>query len=350
MPIFSRPLTQRRLESLQGLLASANNVLWVTSGRRADTPEAIMAVGIGRALQLELPHVRMQFLDFEKGTAWDSDTMVHNLLGMALLSSLPEGESTRILWSHEREIVVFDDVTLISRVIMDDQANEQFNAGRRGAERRVGPREEVEIADSESKPSIVLAEINSAYATDQEVFDVALSTPLFIGDDSISCLLAFGRRRGSDDAQAIFFSNKDESTAQVRHQNFLGLGKDARMEPQQLSAIASAILGQACGSLMRESGTTLVYAPADGVDEAIQKEAARLGRKVIFVSLGTTQVDRRPGWLFIHPLERETGRRASRHPSGSASDSWSASLPPQPPSRRSSSSSLIRLLITGRYP
>lgn len=309
-PIFSRPLTQRRLESLQELLASANNVLWVTSERRADTPEASMAVGIGRALQFELPHVRMQFLDFEKGTAWDSDTMVQNLLRMALLSSLHEGESTRTLWSHEREIVVVDDVTLISRVIMDDQANEQFNAGRRRVERRVGPREDVEISYSGSKPSIVLAERNSAYATDQEVFDVALSTPLFIGDDSISCFLAFGRRRGSDDAQAIFFSNKDESTAQVSHQNFLGLGKDARMEPQQLSAIASAILGQACGSLMRESGTTLVYAPADGVDEAIQKEAARLGRKVMFVGLGTTQVDRRPGWLIIHPLERARTARA----------------------------------------
>jgi SAM-dependent methyltransferase/NAD(P)-dependent dehydrogenase (short-subunit alcohol dehydrogenase family) len=300
-PIFSQPLTPRKLESLQELLAAAQNVLWVTSGCRADNPQASMTIGIGRALAFELPHVRMQFLDFEKGTPWDAETMVQHLIRMIFLSSLPKEESRKILWSHEQEIVVAEGTTLVSRVITDEEANVQFNAGRRRLKRRVSPNEDVEISYTADRPSIVLPAKDWTLTEGHEVVDVTLSTPLFIGDGT-SCFLAFGKCRSSG-VPTIILSGSDKSTCHVSDDDLLELASDTVMDVQQLSAIASAILGQFCASLMPEHGTTLVFAPEQGVEEAVQRKAAKLGRKVMFVSTGT-EVERRPGWLFIHPLER----------------------------------------------
>lgn len=316
--ILSRALTKQRLEGLQELLASAKNVLWVTGGRRADNPHASMAVGIGRALAFELPHVRMQFVDFEKGTSWDPTTMVQHLLRLVFLSSLhQQDESSQMLWSHEREIVVTQEATLVSRVLMDDEANARFNARRRRVEKRVGPHEHLEITYNKepgrAPPRIVLAtksESTRAEGHKVNVVDVALSTSIII-DENASCFLAFGECRASR-APAIVLSGSDVSVAHVSDHDLLELAKDVPMDAQHLRRVASAVLGQLCASLMPEHGTILVFAPYEGVDEAIQIEAKRLGRKVIFVSSSSDRrhVEGQPGWLFIHPLERARTIRA----------------------------------------
>lgn len=308
-PIFSRPLTQKRLGILQELLAAAQNVLWVTSGRRADNPKANMAIGIGRALAFELPHVCMQFLDFEHGTPWDAQTMVQHLLRMAFFSSLPKEESSRMLWSHEQEVVVAGEETLVSRVMMNEHANVQFNAGRRRIERRVGPHEHVEISYKASRPGIVLPPHDSTLAIGHQIVDVALSIPLFIGDGEL-CFLAYGKSRASG-APTIFLSSRDGSVGFVSDDSSFELAKDTQIDSQNLSAVSSAVLGQCCATLMPERGTTVVFVLGQGVDEAVEREAKQLGRKVIFVGTSIQEgYESRPNWLFVHPLERARTIRA----------------------------------------
>ncbi|KAG6365497.1 hypothetical protein INS49_007108 [Diaporthe citri] len=103
--IFATPLSSAKLEILQELLGNVSKVLWVTCGGLTNDPYQSMMTGIGRSLSHELPHVQMQFLDFDEPSSWDMNTVSNYFLRLIFLA-LPQFKDPEYkhIWTQEPEI------------------------------------------------------------------------------------------------------------------------------------------------------------------------------------------------------------------------------------------------------
>ncbi|PKX89195.1 lovastatin nonaketide synthase [Aspergillus novofumigatus IBT 16806] len=295
--IFSEAMSSRRLENLQELLGNAQNVLWVTSGRLADDPYSNMMIGIGRALSFELPHVHMQFLDFDQQSSWDMEMAVQYLLRMVLLSSPPYLDHN-MLWVQEPEIEVNGSTTLVPRVLRDDAANEGFNAKRRRITKLVNQSERIEVLYGASQSSLVKRDLHAIPKEDSVEIDIELSVALHSRHE-MPCFLCFGYLRGTG-RPAFALTETDSSTAIVHEGGVFEPSMSSNCDSEKLVAMGSALIASHALSNSPTNGTILVHQPTNGVAEAIAKAATLAGRKVLFVA--TTAEEERPGWITIHPL------------------------------------------------
>ncbi|KAI1506098.1 AMP-binding enzyme [Biscogniauxia marginata] len=135
-PLF-RDLTESTFESLKKILHNVGSVLWVTEGRRAKNPFANMTVGMVRSAIIEIPTLRLQFLDFEGVGTLKSRTIAEALLrfkaGVAWTPRRDDRDSVpTMLGNVEREFVLDNHgQLLIPRLIIDKDMNDRYNSARR---------------------------------------------------------------------------------------------------------------------------------------------------------------------------------------------------------------------------
>ncbi|RYP45085.1 hypothetical protein DL768_008516 [Monosporascus sp. mg162] len=292
-PIFKEAMSSERLESLQEMLASAQNVLWVTCGRLADDPYSNMMVGVGRAVAFEIPHMQMQFLDFDKPSSVDIEKAVQHLARMVLLSS-PEYKNHGMLWAQEPEIHVKGEETLIPRLVQDDSANESLNSTRRRIIRPVGKSEVIELVHNKSQPSLAQTNQKPVPEGFLEV-DVELSIALHCGSEE-PFYLCFGhtRTRGQP---AFALSHTNRSTLVLAPGRVFEPRVPCSYNAQTLVSIASSLIASHILSDCPAEGLVLVYEPTQTIAKAISKAAER---NVLFASATAGKSDE--GWIAIHPL------------------------------------------------
>ncbi|OQD63284.1 hypothetical protein PENPOL_c010G08089 [Penicillium polonicum] len=128
VPLFSNPITPKRLEALQAILLRSRNVLWVTKSRRAENPYQNMFLGMARAISKEMPHVTIQSLDVESITNPNNvaRTILEAFVRMNILSGVDEQSS--LLWTREQELVIEGGETLIARLRPNQELNDRYNA------------------------------------------------------------------------------------------------------------------------------------------------------------------------------------------------------------------------------
>ncbi|KUJ09018.1 lovastatin nonaketide synthase [Mollisia scopiformis] len=248
--ISGMSLNDRRLENLQELLGNAANVLWVANGRLVDNPYSNIMIGIGRSLALELPHVEMQFLDFDQHSSWDMEMATRYLLRMVLLSS-----------PQHPEIVVKGGSILIPRLVPDHDLNERLNA----------------------KRHFVLV-------------DVELSVALHSHSEK-ALFLCFGHIHGRP---AFALSNTNSSTAIVSTHNSLELSLQCDYNAGSLVVVGSALIASYILSNSPATGTILVHEPLRCIAEALATAAISTRRKLLFIkAMATTG---HSNWNVLHPL------------------------------------------------
>ena len=134
----------QRFRGLQGVMATAGSVLWVTTGARAGRdPCANMVVGMGSTLRAERgPSLRLQFLDVDKPSAL---LELSNGGGPALLATMllrlaifDPASGDDLLWTQEPELALSEGGALyIPRVLALDAPNRRNAARRRRLKQQV---------------------------------------------------------------------------------------------------------------------------------------------------------------------------------------------------------------------
>ncbi|KAJ0418299.1 lovastatin nonaketide synthase [Aspergillus carlsbadensis] len=322
-PLFSKSLTTIEIDNLQELLGNARNVVWVTAGRRGADPYANMMIGIGRALVHELPHVQMQFLDFESDVSLDAKEAVSCLLRLSVLGADKDWKNSEILWATEPELVVSKDGVLIPRLVADKSANETLNAGRRVIRKKVKPSEHVKLLLSgPGKGEIVASRDTSSSQSQPELVtinvhhSVALSPRL--GDDS--CFLCSGVSQITG-CPVVAISESASSRITVSVADVVEVPEPASTfdgtlacRPEDLLAAAAVLVSSAiatCTATYQDS--LLVHdCPAQFLS-AIQIAGVRLRKKIVFV--GSLRSGTGPDYIHIHPLgsERTIRRQLPRN-------------------------------------
>ncbi|KAK5991540.1 Hybrid PKS-NRPS synthetase ucsA [Cladobotryum mycophilum] len=302
-PFWDEPPTVKALEGLQEMLGAAHCILWVTTGRLQDNLSAGIMVGIGRALAHELPHVTMNFLDFDTGETWDADIVARQLLGMALNSEKDENNGT--LWLQEPEIVVKDGQVKTARVIPDADCNNNINANRRRVRKLAQPTEVVEVKYDGATSKTTLFQAKPFTVSESNVaIDVDMSVALSKGEET-PAVISVGRLQGSD-SKALVLSDTDASTLVVPADSVFYLEYSEAYSAETLVGVASSLVASHLLSTLPRHGTTLVYGSSTSLENSLSREASKTGKKLLFVSITTSTIKTRENSIFVHP-------RASAH-------------------------------------
>ncbi|GME34422.1 Beta-ketoacyl synthase [Neofusicoccum parvum] len=299
-PLFAEPMTEARLNKLQELFITAKSVLWVTSGCSEDSPVSNMAVGIGRALITELPHLTLQFLDVKRISSLTPTFIVESFLRLIIAGS-PEVAEHNMLWTTEPEIALDDDAVLIPRVVPDKTINDRFNAARRLVTKSVSKAEtRVEIAASGAEESLSLLEAVEPVDPTKTVVDVKYSTAL-----GKSHTLALGEVRGTSQL-ALAVSVADSSTINASDADIFVIPDGHKASAATLLDVASNVLALELLKLVPANRSALIHEPTDRLGAAIKHVAQVKGIEVFLI---TSKESKKDGWLSIHPHATERALR-----------------------------------------
>jgi hybrid polyketide synthase/nonribosomal peptide synthetase ACE1 len=103
-PMF-RNRTTAKIDSVKKLLEQSKTCLWVTQGAKHIDPYRNMSVGFRRTANLEMPHLRLQYLGFLVADEVDADIIADKLLQLEAYDTWEQMGPQNILWSVEPEIV-----------------------------------------------------------------------------------------------------------------------------------------------------------------------------------------------------------------------------------------------------
>jgi hybrid polyketide synthase/nonribosomal peptide synthetase ACE1 len=124
-----KDITARTMSELKTFFETLGTVLWITKGCHAEEPVMGMTIGFGRSLVLELPDLRLQFLDVDFSENLDPRILVATLLRLHMTGVWEkEGKFDDVLWMNEQELRYQKGKVLTPRLYFNRKMNDRFNA------------------------------------------------------------------------------------------------------------------------------------------------------------------------------------------------------------------------------
>lgn len=179
-PTF-RALTSAALEGIKAIFGKVKRVLWITRGCRDENPYHNQSVGFGRAMLVEMPHVRSQFMDLDR-----LDDSSATLIAEALLRFMAMEESHKnLLWTTEPEFCIRNGKCIIPRIKLNRPQNDRYNSMRRSIVNEVDTTSNVAILhaageDYQLREGQSIRSMMSSQKYAHVVVKVALSIPIAI--------------------------------------------------------------------------------------------------------------------------------------------------------------------------
>ncbi len=163
-PIW-KSLNEEKLRALRKMFDEAHHVLWVTSGCRLENPFANMSVGLGRGLQAEFSHVRLQLVDVDPKDLHRSNPLIAAAAMRLIAHDTIRASSPDLLWTLEPELIIERGKIMVPRVMTDTTLNNRLNSIRRAITKQLNPsispllvsQAENSYVLSEPRPAIVVA-------------------------------------------------------------------------------------------------------------------------------------------------------------------------------------------------
>ncbi|KAK3296553.1 uncharacterized protein B0H64DRAFT_323128 [Chaetomium fimeti] len=125
-------LKEPDLTALQAIFSLSQTVIWVSTGAHGNDPAKAMYIGLQRTLALELAHVQMQSINFER-----QEDVSSQIIAAKLLQTEAYGLWERmkrpadLLWHIEPELTVRHGRVMVPRMRLANARNERYNAARR---------------------------------------------------------------------------------------------------------------------------------------------------------------------------------------------------------------------------
>lgn len=139
-PVFN-PFSEEKYKAMVKVCDKLQTMLWITVGSRGENPYMSMMVAVGRCLEGEMPHLRLQFLNFDGNDRPTPNVLAHHLLQLHLTRNF-SGEVSKVgepLFTLERELTIQNGTLLIPRYLHVEDLNSRLNSDRRLITQSVDP-------------------------------------------------------------------------------------------------------------------------------------------------------------------------------------------------------------------
>ena len=299
-PFFTDALTPERAKNLQDMFKKAKQLLWVTKDRMHKDPWSGLMVGVGRALAVEQPSLKMHSLDFDAGTPIDWKPVTEELLRMAI-SAQPNNDSKNTMWVEELEILVRDDLVMVPRVMEDEKTNELLSATRRTVKKETTPHDTIKLDFEKGTavaPTIAAEAIPLAVPTQHLAVQVHHSVPLHTPGQSPVFLYS-----GMAQNELVLGICKDSSSTIVAREDTLVRTDGKGVDAQSLLTVASDLVTAQIVRDLPQDGTILLHGANSVLTEAFSREVARSRpeAKLMLISTKGSEVTSTIQQIEIHP-------------------------------------------------
>ncbi|CAG8958435.1 hypothetical protein HYFRA_00011112 [Hymenoscyphus fraxineus] len=304
-PLFA-DLTQDKFDGLKAMVQNAKAIVWLTQGRRAQSPHANMSVGFMRSIFWEIPEIRLASIDVENANASEiTDALLRLELVTRWKAQGQTNLSEEMLWSTEWEIAHTNDGVVIPRLVENIDANRRYNSISRRISEDVDPSKFALSAVYEGEGSRILLEKGSLlrdlreHVTESSVlmhvkYSSALSIPVGKGSQLFALL-------GTDDETGgalIAFSEITASSVTLPRSQTKVLTLEGIPEAPFFSALVDNIVATYLVSDLARDDTLHLHEPNTILASVVSRRAAAMGINVKFT---TVHEQEESGWTLLPP-------------------------------------------------
>ena len=258
-PVFSN-LTDSALQGIQAMVDYQRTVLWLTQGCRADQPYMNMSVGMGRTLALEVPAVRIQFLDLDFARQPDARLVAEALLRFHFTRERASVQD--VLYSVESELAEEGGRLLVPRLLPIRQANERYNSTKRRITRNQHVQESPLVLTTTGSAYAVHAAVAHQSACPDEVLVHATDTTLMPVTGDMHGI--FGQDRGSG-RWVLGLSRTNGSCVPIRRNHLHSLGDGQPDDDYGRQLLARLTIEAQCRLILfaiPQGGTLVAHEPS----------------------------------------------------------------------------------------
>ena len=288
-PIW-KTLSDDTLRSFKKLLGEVRHFLWVTSGSRLENAYASMSVGMGRGLQAEYGHIRLQLVDVDPKSLRNSNHLLAEAAMRLIGYESIKGQEPDMLWTLEPELLIEKGGIMIPRVIADDEMNYRLNAKRRSIKKTIqssGSQIAVEAVNN----AYTLSEVEQPTASSSEaivrVQQVLLSTVKASGSVTSHIAIgeiAQGNSTFSAGTKVLAFANKVSSTISVPKTHLFHIPPKIETNAHLLQAVVAVLVADISLSRLRPGSTVLLLASDEPLAKAYERRAQDQGHTFVRAS------------------------------------------------------------------
>lgn len=338
-------MDEPRWEKLKTIMSSAASVLWLLRQSRDENPHGGTTLGLFRTLFYELPGTLLQSLDLGQDVSTSSvpaSMLAELILRLKTLTQMVRsGESDKLLWNFEPELVLQNDGRVYApRVRQNVAQNARYNSAKREIKQCVDTesavlelvkrdddagsymvREKHLVPNLGKRTSASGGHVNGYLSEGSEVTDEEDDAP---GEDDshvtvrVSCSLLsslktpagyFFIQIGRDvktGHKLLCFSSSNTSEVTVPRSATIRADEDQPemeiVDGQYMSFVVAELMSQQILNLLPPSGIVLAYEPDPTVASLLAKQLSSIGRRAIFVtSKPDAENTKRRNWVYLHP-------------------------------------------------
>lgn len=307
-PIFEN-LTIESMGSLKKLFDFQRTIIWVTRGCRADEPYMNMMVGFGRSLTLEMPDIRLQFLDLDTSEKPNPSLLAEAVLRLRLTAMWETiGTTGDILWSTEQELAYEKGRPMIPRLVLNKKLNDRYNAsGRTIIETKDVQKSSVSLQRSGSGYNLVEHDsLSGNFRTSQlkrlnptTMVRVTQSLELSTTPSQSDQVYAILGTDINNEKTVLGLSTVNASCVAIHPQMLVGCnvaqGKEVRLFSLLDVELKTESLLSACG----QSSTLVIHEPGLRLAARLAQRSPEKNLTVLFTTSSSTP--RGDSWITIHP-------------------------------------------------
>ena len=312
-PVF-KSLSGETFNNLKRLFDQSRNVLWVVSGAQSNEPYCRAMIGFGRTLQLEIPHVSLQFLDVIKSEV-SGHRLAEALLRLQVSDQIEkDGAGAKFLWSTEPELLLKDGKFMIPRVKPNKAQNDRYNALRRSITTDVSPQSTIIVVkpkgtsyqlSEDFEHRHLQKEGHGRYVTIR--VSHSLLSPLEI--PSVGRIFVVIGINSTTGENVLALADTQASIVHVQRDRVIRCDIPSTMETRTIWSFATDVLAQRIVSQARQGETIVAHNPDPLSAVMLSERALEIG---VSIFITTTDDDAQGSQKinFIHPHSSSRAIRA----------------------------------------
>ncbi|KAI8962427.1 hypothetical protein F5Y11DRAFT_365984 [Daldinia sp. FL1419] len=306
-PVF-KSLSPQELKSLQALVERSRNLLWVTYAQDVENPYSNGTVGFFRSVTAEIPTLRAQVLDFEKGEKphMHGQIIAEALLRLSVAEEWEQDPELRdhLLWTTEPELRFKNGELYIQRVVADSYKNDRLNIIRRTINRQVKSGTPVQLLRNDGswilRQHYAPKSLPSDTTKDILAIKVKYSTlwALRLTEYGPSLFLVIGQVIESSQWVVSLTTQQHSVVHASRALTTPLLKQPEDLRSLAVTALAEVLAGRIADLESQKGGLILVHEPDGLLEFALRHSASQRDFRVKFITEDPTKND--PDWIILH--------------------------------------------------
>ncbi|KAI1772860.1 putative polyketide synthase [Hypoxylon cercidicola] len=288
-------------ENFKTLLPIAGSVLWVVKGARSSNPHAGTTLGLFRTVFYEVPGTLLQLLDIDQPLdTVDSTIVAETMLRLRIQAEMTRrGESSKILFEFEPELVLKDGRLQVPRVRPHERQNDRYNSSKRSITRNLDVHETPLILDWIDDAYMLREqhEIESFASDELVTVQVSCSFLSSIKTPAGYVFVSLGKEVKTGQ-KTLCFSNRNSSFVKVTKPWTVSVSED-EIDSYFMSFVLADLTVQQVLQILPPRGTVVAYEPNPVVSSLLSQELNKMSRKVVFITSNPEMAGR--NWVYIHP-------------------------------------------------